>query len=78
MSNFIQDKEFISLLEALDQSDIEKLGYKSLSIINESKQHQLWKPRMLLKNEHGDEIIINGEKSIIEKLKEIYNKTREL
>jgi len=72
------DSEFVELITALDESDIKKLGYTSISIINEAKMHQLWKPRMLLKNFEGDEIIIDGEKEILEKLKEIYNKTRSL
>lgn len=76
MSNF--SKELLELLNSIDEKQIEKLGYKSLSIINEAKQHQLWKPRMLLKNEQNEEFIIDGEESIIEKLREIYNKTREL
>lgn len=76
MSNF--SKELLELLNSIDEKQIEKLGYKSLSIINEAKQHQLWKPRMLLKNEQNEEFIIDGEEAIIEKLREIYNKTREL
>ena len=56
MSDF--GNELKQLLYSIDEKNIEKLGYKSLSIINEAKQHQLWKPRMLLKNEQGDEIII--------------------
>lgn len=76
MSNFRED--MMKILNAIGENDIKKLGYVSLSIINEAKQHQLWKPRMVLKNEQGDEIVINGEENIIEKLKEIYDKTREL
>jgi hypothetical protein len=76
MSDFTKD--LTSLINVLDESDIKKLGYVSISIINEARQHQLWSPRMLLKNEQGDEVIIDGEEKIVEKLKEIYDKTRSL
>ena len=74
MSNF--KKELNELLTDIDQSQIKKLGYVSISYMNEAREHSLWKPRLILKNEEGLEIIIDGEKKIIEKLKEIYNKTR--
>lgn len=70
--------ELSELLNSIDEKQIEKLGYKSLSVINEAKQHQLWKPRMLIKTNKGEETIIDGEKEIIEKLKDIYNKTKKL
>ena len=76
MSDF--NKEMSELLNSIDEDQILKIGYVSVSIINEAKMHQLWKPRMLLKTDKGEEIILDGEKEIIEKLKEIYNKTRNL
>lgn len=76
MSDF--NKELSELLNSIDENQILKIGYVSVSIINEARQHQLWKPRMLLKTDKGEEIILDGEKEILEKLKEIYNKIKGL
>ncbi len=74
MLNFIEDIMKISSAICLD--DINKLGYKSITLINELKRHSIMKPRLILKNYQDEEFIFDGEKIIFDKLIEIYNNTR--
>ena len=65
--------EIVELLELITEEQIKKLGYKNFSYMKEASLHSTWRPRLIIINENDEEIIINSEKEIIKKLKEIIN-----
>jgi len=66
------DKEIMELLTAIDEKHLIDAGYLSMSLMSEAKYHSAWKPSLFLKTNDDEDIIISGEKAILDKLKEIY------
>ena len=67
------DDEMSELIMALDEKHLQDAGYISMTITNQAKGHDYWKPSLFLEDTEGKKETITGEKKILDKLKEIYN-----
>lgn len=69
MKSLIQNADIMALIYEIDDNKLKKLGYKSMSILQNTKDG--WEPRLVLIDENDTETSFTGEDDIKTKLNEL-------
>jgi len=69
MKSLIQNADIMALIYEIDDNKLKKIGYKSMSILQNTKDG--WEPRLVLIDENDTETSFTGEDDIKTKLNEL-------